>query len=323
MKKFGRFENSVFPNYQLNQMNRNQAFALLHLCVFLWGFTAILGKLISYDSVSLVWWRLIIVNVSLLLFMVLARKKMVVNKSIFLQLAGVGAIVGLHWLCFFGGIKVANISITMISFSTGTFFTSLIEPLVYRRKVNANEVIIGLLIVLIISVIGISEFENSENPVAGIILGALAALTSALFSTFNGKLIQKSNAFTISLFELIFAFFLVSIGLFLFFDIPKNLLTPSSMDITYLLLLGVVCTAFPFIASVEVMKKLSPFSVNLAVNLEIVYAIVLGYLIFGENEQMTPTFYICSTLIFILIIVNELLKRRRKKKGSSISPRIN
>ena len=295
-------------------MTRNQAFALLHLCVILWGFTAIFGKLISYDSVSLVWWRLVVVNISLLIFMFLARKKLILNKSVFWQLAGVGAIVGIHWLCFFGGIKVANISITMISFSSGTFFTALIEPLVYKRKLNWNEIIIGVLIMLIISIIGISEFENSENPIAGILLGTMAALTSALFSTFNGKLILKSNAFTISLMELIFAFVLVSIGLFVFFPVPENLLTPSSIDIWYLLLLGVVCTAFPFIASVEVMKKLSPFSVNLAVNLEVVYAIILGYFIFGENEQMTPTFYICSAMIFLLIIFNEILKRQRKKK---------
>lgn len=295
-------------------MTRNQAFALLHLCVFLWGFTAILGKLISYDSVSLVWWRLIVVNISLLFFLFLARKKLILNTSLFWKLAGVGGIVGLHWLCFFGGIKVANISITMISFSTGTFFTALLEPIVYKRKLNWNEVIIGVLIILIISVIGITEFENSENPVAGIFLGAMAAFTAALFSTFNGKLIQKSNAFTISFMELIFAFVLVSIGLFLFFPVPHNLLSPSSVDISYLLLLGVVCTAFPFIASVEVMKKLSPFSVNLAVNLEIVYAIILGYFIFGEKEQMTPTFYICSAMIFVLIIFNEVLKRNRKKK---------
>ncbi len=295
-------------------MTRNQAFALLHLCVILWGFTAVFGKLISYDSVSLVWWRLVVVNISLLIFMFLARKKLILNKSVFLQLAGVGAIVGIHWLCFFGGIKVANISITMISFSSGTFFTALIEPIVYKRKLNWNEIIIGVLIMLIISIIGISEFENSENPIAGILLGTMAAFTSALFSTFNGKLILKSNAFTISLMELIFAFVLVSIGLFVFFPIPENLLTPSSIDIWYLLLLGVVCTAFPFIASVEVMKKLSPFSVNLAVNLEVVYAIILGYFIFGENEQMTPTFYICSAMIFLLIIFNEILKRKRKKK---------
>ena len=296
-------------------MTRNQAFALLHLCVILWGFTAIFGKLISYDSVSLVWWRLVVVNISLLIFMFLARKKLILNKSVFWQLAGVGAIVGIHWLCFFGGIKVANISITMIAFSSGTFFTALIEPIVYKRKLNWNEVIIGVLIMLIISIIGISEFENSENPIVGIFLGTMAALTSALFSTFNGKLILKSNAFTISLMELIFAFVLVSIGLFVFFPVPENLLTPSSIDIWYLLLLGVVCTAFPFIASVEVMKKLSPFSVNLAVNLEVVYAIILGYFIFGEKEQMTPIFYICSAMIFLLIIFNEILKRKRKKKS--------
>ena len=295
-------------------MTRNQAFALLHLCVFCWGFTAILGKLISYDSVSLVWWRLLVVCLSLLVYLFLAKRKLILNKQIFWKIAGVGAIVGVHWLCFFGGIKVANISITMISFSTGTFFTSLVEPWIYKRKINPNEVIIGVLIMLIISIIGLTEFENSENPIGGIVLGSLAAFTAALFSTLNGKLIQKSNAFTISLVELIFAFLLVSLGLLLFFEVPDNLLSPSTTDIWYILLLGVACTAFPFIASVEVMKNLSPFSVNLAVNLEIVYAIILGYFIFGVGEQMTPTFYICGVMIGVLIVFNEVLKRKRKKR---------
>lgn len=300
-------------------MTRNQAFALLHLCVFCWGFTAILGELITYDSVSLVWWRLLVVVISLFFYLLLVRKKLVLTKAIFWKIAGVGAIVGVHWLCFFGGIKVANISITMISFSTGTFFTSLIEPWIYRRKINPNEVIIGILIMLIISIIGLTEYENSENPIGGITLGTLAALTAALFSTFNGKLIQQSNAFTISFVELIFAFLLVSLGLLLFFEVPQNLLTPSPVDLGYILLLGIACTAFPFIASVEVMKKLSPFSVNLAVNLEIVYAIILGYFIFGEKEQMTPTFYICGVMIGVLIVFNEVLKRKRKKRKENQS----
>ena len=300
-------------------MSRNQAFALLHLCVFCWGFTAILGELISYDSVPLVWWRLLVVVLTLLGYLLLTRKRIILNKFIFWKVAGVGAIVGIHWLCFFGGIKVANISITMISFSTGTFFTSLIEPWIYRRKINPNEVIIGILIMLIISIIGLTEYENSKNPIGGIVLGTLAALTAALFSTFNGKLIQQSNAFTISFIELIFAFILVSLGLLVFFDVPGNLLKPSLEDFGYILLLGIGCTAFPFIASVEVMKKLSPFSVNLAVNLEIVYAIILGYIIFGEKEQMTPTFYICGTMIGVLIVFNEILKRKRKKRRENLT----
>ena len=295
-------------------MTRNLAFILLHLCVFLWGFTAILGKLITYDSVPMVWWRLVIVVISLALFFLIARKRIILTNDLFWKIAGVGAIVGVHWLCFFGGIKVANIAITMISFSTGTFFTALIEPLVYKRKVYANEVIIGILIMVIISVIGYMEYEQAKNPLLGILLGSMAAFTAALFSTFNGKLILKSNAFTILFIELIFALILVSAGMLVFFDVPSNLFSPSREDLIYLLILGVVCTAVPFILSVEIMKKLSPFSVNLAVNLEIVYAIIFGYLIFEDEKNMTPTFYICSVLIFLLIVINEILKRKRKKK---------
>ncbi|WP_139957857.1 DMT family transporter [Flavicella sediminum] len=299
-------------------MTRNQALLLLHLCVLCWGFTAILGKLISYDSIALVWWRLVLVNISLFIYMLLRRKKLRLSKTLFLKIAAVGAIVGIHWLCFFGGIKIANISIAMISVSSGTFFTSLIEPWVYKRKINRNEVLIGLLIIVILSFIGFSEFENSENPIAGIFLGSMAALTVAIFSTINGKLIQQADAFTISFVELIFALALVTIGLFIFFEVPETIFYPTQQDLVYLLLLGIGCTAFPFIASVEVMKQLSPFSVNLTINLEIVYAIILGYLVFGEQEKMTLTFYGCSFLILVLIMINEILKRNRKRKEQNI-----
>jgi drug/metabolite transporter (DMT)-like permease len=214
---------------------------------------------------------------------------------------------------------MANISITMIAFSSGTFFTALVEPIIYKRKISWNEVLIGLAIILVISYIGYGEYmksleENSlGNPSLGIIMGLIAAFTASLFSTFNGVLIKKNNAFSISFIELISANILLSIVMFFFFEVPDNLLSPSVEDLFWLLILGVVCTAFPFIVSVEIMKKLTPFTTNLALNLETVYAIALGFIIYGESEKMTVSFYIGGILILCLIVFNEVIKKRKIK----------
>ena len=301
-------------------MTRNKALFFLHICVLLWGFTAILGKLITYDSVSLVWWRLIIVNISLFIFLLLRRKKVKFQTNYFLKISLVGLIVAIHWVAFYAGIKLSNISITMIAFSSGTLFTALVEPIIFKRRINWSEIFIGLAIVLVISHIGYEEYMKSieqntaGNPKIGIILGLLAAFTSSIFSTINGKLIEKTNAFSISFIELISANIWVSIALYFFFEIPDNLFSPSVEDLFYLLLLGVFCTAFPFIISVEIMKKLTPFTVNLALNLESVYAIILGSLIFWKSEKMTIEFYIGGVLIFILIVLNEIIKKQKNKK---------
>lgn len=297
-------------------MTEKRAYLLLHFIVLLFGFTAILGKLISYDSVPLVWWRLIIVNIALAAAFLMLKKKLILTRKLVVKLVFVGFIIGLHWVLFFGGIKVSNVSITMIAFSSGTFFTAIIEPLVYKRRFNLSEFIIGLLIMIAIGIIGYNEVGDAKNPILGSIFGVLAALTAALFSTFNGALIKESNSFSVSWIELISASFWLTLAMFLFFPIPENMFTPSTNDIIYLLILGVGCTALPFVLSVEVMKKLTPFTVNLTINLEVVYAIVLGLIIWGESEKMSPTFYIGGALIIGLIVVNQYLKKRLNKTKS-------
>ncbi len=300
-------------------MSKKTAFLLLQLIVILWGLTSILGALISYDSVPLVWWRLVVVSFSLLCYFLLSKQKLKGTKKVYLKLFFIGLIVGVHWLCFYGGIKTSNISITLIAFSSGTFFTALIEPYFYKRKLNYNELFIGLAIGVCIASIALSELETVKNPILGVGFGVLAALTAALFSTFNGLLIKESNAFTITFIQLVAALFWVSIAFVCFFDIPENLFTPSRMDIVYILILAILCTAIPFLIAVEIMKYLTPFTVNLSLNLEIVYSIVLAYFIFGEEEKMSPTFYIASSCIVGLILLNELIKKRKIKQGRQIN----
>ena len=299
-------------------MNRNIAFVLLHFIILLWGFTAILGNLISYQSVPMVWWRLIIVCITLGVFFLFSKKKLLLNSTLFIKIALVGFVVGLHWLCFYGGIKASNISITMIAFSSGTFFTSLIEPYIYKRKIQWNEVGIGLAIFATIGCIGYSQLDTIKNPWLGVLYGIAAAFTASVFSTCNGTLIQDSNAFNITFIELVSAFVWISLGLLFFFEVPDNLFSPSTTDLIYLFILAIACTAVPFIISVEIMKELTPFTINLSLNLEIVYSIVMAYFIFEEEEKMTPTFYWGTLIIFILIISNEIIKKRKIKHQKMI-----
>jgi drug/metabolite transporter (DMT)-like permease len=300
-------------------MSKKNAFILLQFIVVLWGFTAILGALITYESVPLVWLRLLLVNISLGLYLLLSKQQLKLTKKLFWQLLGVGFIVGIHWLFFYGGIKISNISVTLIAFSSGTLFTALIEPLFYKRKINGSEIIIGLAICCCISSIAMSDLDNVKNPILGVLFGAMAALTAALFSTFNGVLIKKSNTFTITFIQLLSAFFWVSIALFVFFEVPENLLTPSQSDFWYLMVLSILCTAVPFIIAVEIMKQLTPFTVNLSLNMEIVYAIILAYFIFGEEEKMSIEFYLSSGCIVLLILLNEIIKKKKAKRKQKLN----
>ena len=300
-------------------MKKRTALILLHIIVVLWGFTSILGALISYDSVPLVWWRLLVVSISLFIYYLFSKRKLQLTKPLFLKIFFVGLIVGVHWLCFYAGIKTSNISITLIAFSSSTLFTALIEPIVYKRKINPTEILIGFAIFITIGVIAINEMDTVKNPILGLCYGSLAALTAGLFSSFNGILIRESNAFTITFVELVSALFWVSLGMILFFDIPENIFTPSTSDFIYILILAIVCTAIPFLISVEIMKKLTPFTINLSLNLEIVYSIIMAYFIFKDQEKMTPTFYLCASIIVCLIVLNEMIKKRKIKRQQNIN----
>ncbi len=295
-------------------MKTRQALILLHLIVFLFGFTSILGKLISYDSISLVWWRLVIVNLCFVGIYLFTKRKLTISKALSLKLIGTGGIIAIHWVCFFAAIKVSNISIAMIAISSGTLFTAIIEPLVYKRKLFWKEVAIGIAIIITILSIALLDIDEAKNPILGILLGMIAALTAAIFSTFNGKFIEQTTALNISFVELLSANVWVTLAMLLFFEVPNHLLTPSTNDIGYLLVLGILCTAIPFVISVEVMKKLSPFTVNLTINLEIVYAIILGYFIFGAEEEMSISFYLASAGILALVFTNQWLKAKRTNK---------
>ena len=288
----------------------------LHLIVFIWGFTAVLGALISIESIPLVWWRMSIAVVLIFIYMQW--------KKIPLQLVGKGAlprkrilgfllagvVIALHWVTFFGAIKESNVSVTLAMLSMGAFFTALLEPIFTSKKFVWYELIFGAVIIGALYYI----FQIETQYVTGMVLGLISAFLSAVFSIMNVKWAKDHPPSLISFYELSSGVVLLST---FFIFLPVDFVLPTAltqMDWLWLGILASVCTAYAFIASVKVMKVLSAYTVMLTTNLEPVYGIFLAYLILGDSEEMTPQFYIGAIVILLVIISNGVLKTRLAKK---------
>lgn len=288
---------------------------LLHFIVFIWGWSPILGRGISTGALQLVWFR-IFITISLMgLYLLFTKSSLRVSFKKLLQLSAVGLIICMHWLCFYGAIKVSNVSVTMAAFSTGTLFTAIVEPLVYKRRFIAYELLIGLIIIGAICLIFSVEIEYG----LGILLGILAAFTASIFSVFNGVLIQDKQvpitSPVLSFIELTAALAGLSIYLLLTGNLTYSFFTISGQDVFLISILAAVCTVFPFIASVNLMKHLTPYTINLTVNLEGVYGIILAGLIFHENKDLSLTFYIGFGIILLVIFLNAFIKQRLANKS--------
>lgn len=290
--------------------DRLKSYLHLHLIVFIWGFTAILGALITIAADVMVWYRMLLASLFLGIYILFSKKSFRIPFDSLLKLALVGLLIALHWIFFFHAIHVSNVSITLSVFSLGAFLASLLEPLFYGRKVLWYEVFFGLIIVIALAIImqvEIAYFEGMLFAFAAIVLGVL-------FTLFNGKLIQKHDSAVITFYEFLAGIFFIS-GYFIiqnkftldFFTVAKN-------NWILLFILSSVCTAYAFTASVKVMEKLSPYTVMLTTNLEPVYGIVLAYFIIGEKEKMSPSFYIGAFIIIITVILNGILKHQRTLK---------
>lgn len=286
---------------------------LLHLIVFIWGWSPILGKGITTDAMQLVWFRILITISLMAVYLIYIKANPFVSLKKLLQLTAIGIIIAIHWLCFYGAIKVSNVSVTMAAFSTGTFFTAIVEPLVFKRKVVWYELLIGLIIIGAICLIFSAEIEFG----LGILYGALAALTASLFSVFNGVLIQdKEEPITspvLSFIELSTALIALSVFLALNAGFNESFFMIGQRNLFLLFLLAAVCTVYPFIASVNLMKHLTPYTINLTVNLEGVYGIILASIIFKENQELSLTFYIGFFIILTAIFLNAFLKQKFQK----------
>ena len=287
---------------------------LLHLIVFVWGFTAILGNLITLDALPLVWYRILIAVITLLLLFGFKRQTLKDSKSNVTRFLAAGIVIALHWLTFFWAIKVSNVSVTLACLSTGAFFTSILEPIFYKRKIIAYEVFFGFIVVCALGLI----FSVSTEYVEGILLALSAACLSAVFSIINGKFAQHSSASIITFYEMIGGLLILTLYLLFSGGFTAEFFTVTTTDWLWLLVLGTFCTAFAFIGSVYVMKYITPFTVMLTINLEPVYGILLAILIFKDSEKMSPEFYVGALLILSTVVLNAIVKNRKKIKVAKI-----
>lgn len=281
----------------------------LHLIVFLWGFTAILGKLIHANAEILVFYRMLFAAVFLYIYIRIFKKESIkVSKKIFFQLAAIGFSMALHWYCFFYSIKISNVSIALSCLSLSTLFASIMEPIIFKRKIDISEVIMGVVIVACILLIFKTEFRFKE----GIFYGVLCAIFGTVFSVFNGKMFGKTSSGNIIFYE-IFSGWSILMIIYLFTGQIFHMNEISYRDIALICLLASVFTAFPMLESVNLMKYISPFTLILTVNLEPVYGIILAFFIFGESEHMSPVFYVASGVMILAIIANGLIKAKKQK----------
>ncbi|MCU4188315.1 DMT family transporter [Flavobacterium sp. HXWNR29] len=290
------------------QNDNLKSYLHLHVIVFIWGFTAVLGKLISLEALDLVWYRMLFASVIMTFVVLFNKEKIRVPFNVLIGFIVSGIIIALHWLTFYQAIKVSNVSITLACLSTGAFFASILEPIFYKRKIIWYEVLFGLIVIFGLGII----FKVETQYTTGIYLAVTSAFLSALFSVINGKYAKEYSPNVISVYELSSGFLFLSIYLFFADSFTPAFFALSSNDLLWLFLLSSICTAYAFSASVKVMKFLSPFTVMLTINLEPIYGIILVLLIFPENEKMSPMFYIGAIIILATVIANGIMKSRKK-----------
>lgn len=292
------------------QNDNLKSYLHLHLIVFIWGFTAILGELISLDALPLVWFRMLMAVGFIVLFMLYKKTDITIPRKTIMVFLLLGLVIALHWLTFFKAIKVSNVSVTLACLSTGAFFASFLEPILYKRKVIWYEVFFGLLVVVGLYII----FNFEGDYYLGIILALTSAFLSALFSVMNGRYAKMYDSTVISFYELSGGVLCFSIYLLLTNSFSKEFFILKPSDWVYLIILSSICTAYAFIASVKVMKFISPYTVMLTINLEPIYGIILALLIFKDKEKMSPEFYLGALIILFTVVLNGIIKYRLKNR---------
>lgn len=298
----------------------------LHFIVLIWGFTAILGLLVHIPSVELVFYRTLIASILLFGLLYFQKASFNVSYSQLLKILGTGMLIAAHWILFFASAKVSTASVCLAGMTTATLWTSILEPLMHRRRIKTFEIILGFVIIFGLYIIFRFEF----NHILGLSMAIASAFLAALFTVINSQLIKKHAPYTITFYEMVgaclgtvlfFPFYLM------YFTTNKNLmLIPSVSDWVWIFILAGVCTVYAYSTGVKLMKKFTPFAINLTVNLEPVYGIVLAYLIFGDAEKMTVGFYLGTLIILIAVLTypyfqNYFSKIKKRKIAKAIEKR--
>jgi drug/metabolite transporter (DMT)-like permease len=275
----------------------------LHIAVFLWGFTAVLGRLISLNEGLLVWYRIFITVVTLFIIMKWRKKLHKVSLPFMFRLFGIGGIIALHWAFFYGSIKYANISIALTCLSSAAFFTALLEPLMLKKRIHPIDLLLG-----VIGIVGIYLiFHFDPRYQTGIIIGVIATILSVIFSILNKKIIHHAPSQAMMLYELTGGLLVLSLLMpFYLYLFPTKQILPTSSDWLWLLLLSWFCTIIAMDLSLQALKKVSAFTQNLTLNLEPVYGIILAFVVFHENKYLSSSFYYGFALIILSVILQML-----------------
>ena len=276
--------------------------------VLILGFTGIFGKLISLNTIELVWYRMLIAFITLFTFLVFKKELTKIKKKDFFGLLFVGSLVAVHWFFFFESIKVSNVSVAVVCLSTASFFSAMIEPLFLNRKPKLYEYILGIVVFVTLFLM----LDAETKYTMGYIYGIIASFLGTLFTLYNAKYISRLEASKITMVEMLAGVIIFSILMLINKEIGISNLKININDFVYLFLLGTICTAAVFVWMVEIMKYISPYSLIMAINLEPIYSIVLALIIFSESEHMNLPFYIGASVIILVVFLESYLKNKIK-----------
>jgi drug/metabolite transporter (DMT)-like permease len=287
-------------------MSSTKDYLNLHFLVFLWGFTAILGKLITIPAVEMVFYRTLLAAIGMGALMLFRKDKFGVPSSDLAKLFLTGIVVGAHWLTFFLAVKISNPSTALVGFATCSLWAALLEPIVKKQKIQIIEVFLGTVVIVGLYIIFSFDFQYP----LGLFLGILSGITVAIFGVINSLMVRRMSSTTITFYEMIGA--CISIGIGMLFMNDELQLKPTTLDWLWLAILAWICTVYAYAIAIELMKRLSVFFIQLSLNLEPVYGIILALLIFGESEVMGWSFYAGTIIILGAVVLYPVLKSRRK-----------
>jgi drug/metabolite transporter (DMT)-like permease len=281
----------------------------LHFIVFLWGFSAILGKLVSIHTLEMIFYRGVLAAAGMAIVIYFTKGSFVVTRVQLIRMLLVGALVALHWLTFFGSARISNVSVSLVGFATNSLWAALLEPWFNRKRIKKFELLLGLVVIAGLYIIFSFDFHYA----GGLLVGIAAGFTSALFSVFNSRLVQRVPSFTITFYEMIGI--VITLGLTMLvlpviYPAYELQLIPTWQDWIYIALLAGVCSIYAYSVAIELMKKVSVFMIQLTLNLEPLYGIVMAVIIFKQQENMNLNFYIGTAVILSAVACYPYLKRR-------------
>ena len=288
---------------------------MMHVIIFIWGFTGILGKLIHLDAIVIVWYRVIIAPLFLALFFVFTKRSFKIDFKHLWKIVIVGIFVVSHWLTFYYSIQLSTASLGVLCLSTTTLHVTWLEPIVMKRKFSWVEFAMGAIVIFGIYFIS-GDFNATERT--AMYFGLTSALCAALFSVFNAKLSEEVPSTQMTFYEMIVGFVFVTIFLAWQGKLDLELFKMTSSDFAWLLFLGIVCTSFAFLVMIEIVKRLGAFTASLSINLEPVYTILLAIVILNEHKLLNLNFYIGSLIIILVVVLNGIIKHYQKKKLETV-----